>query len=116
MPRSWILNFTEDAPTRYVYFAHDGEPDKRVKIGVSLDPRWRLPEIHCHLIFAVPCNYGYALKLERKLHDRFAALRLPRRPGNGGTEWFSVDNELQTLIDHVLETGVWVKAKVVVPA
>jgi hypothetical protein len=93
--------------TRYVYFAHDGQPTKLIKIGMSVTPTWRLKAIRCHMLFAVPCDYRFAHTLERTIHQEFADLRLPDRRTEGGSEWFRVDNRLSILIRTVRLTRRW---------
>ena len=93
--------------TRYVYFAHDGHPLERVKIGMSVSPTGRLKELRCTLLFAIPCTYQFAHVLERTLHQELADVRLPDRRTQGGTEWFRVDDRLSTLIRYVRSTNRW---------
>lgn len=92
---------------RYVYFAHDGCPRERVKIGMSVHPFWRLKTLHCTLLFAVPCAYRFAPVLERTIHRELDYLRLPDRRFEGGTEWFRVDERLSTLIRTVRTSHRW---------
>lgn len=92
---------------RYVYFAHDGKPRERVKIGMSISPTWRLKELHCTLLFAVPCEYRFAHVLERALHAQLADIRLPDRGVQGGSEWFQVDERLSLLIRYCRTTRRW---------
>ena len=92
----------------YVYFAHDGSPTERVKIGLSTDPRKRMKAIKCELLFAVACGDVSATRLERALHAEFGASQVLNhdRP-NGYSEWFFVTPRLQKLIAHVRLTQTW---------
>lgn len=93
---------------RYVYFAHDGAPSERVKIGISINPRWRVKTLHCHLLFAIPCEYRFARELEQTIHAELVHLRAEDRGWREGwTEWFTVDERLSSLIQRVRRTGLW---------
>lgn len=92
--------------TRYVYFAHDGKPSKRVKIGLSRDVPGRMKALNCQLLFAVPCSYSFARQLEQTLHAEFAPNRVELHR-EGGTEWFLTDARLDALIRYVRTTRTW---------
>ena len=94
--------------TRYVYFAHDGVPSRRVKIGISVDPPSRMRALDCDLLFAIPCEHDFAPILERTLHQELAERQIHGRGNRGGhTEWFSVDRRLSRLIQCVRLTRRW---------
>ena len=99
--------------TRYVYFAdHDdgwisirddecGGREDDIKIGISIQLAYRLRELHAQLIFAVPCEYHFAAKLEAALHAQFGRWRVL------GTEWFHRNPELESLLAGVTSLGYW---------
>lgn len=93
--------------TRFVYFAHDGHPTRRVKVGMSVEPQHRIRTIRCQMLFAVPCTFDFAPVLEQTIHAELAHLRMPNRRTEGGTEWFHVDDRLATLIRTVRTTRRW---------
>lgn len=112
------VNTAEGKRQTYVYFAHDGVPGRRVKIGISVAPEARMRQLRCELLFAIPCECTFARKLEQALHQEFADRRIPgRRRGEGHTEWFATDRRLSDLISHVrmTRTWPWTRTEVVMP-
>lgn len=93
--------------SRYVYFAHDGTPTERVKIGISVNPRQRVSDLKCELLFAVEFSYKGARIVERAFHDGLAPYRLRCERDQGYTEWFEVSPALGGLIEHIRLTRTW---------
>jgi hypothetical protein len=94
---------------RYVYFAERrGQVDRLtlVKIGVTQDLDTRMKTLKLWLIFAVTCDWDFAPRLERAIHEQFASLRWPQREPYS-TEWFEVSNGLEMLIKAVQNREVW---------
>lgn len=100
--RTWLRNkfgqpgggFTNTKKGRkvrsLVYFIQDR---KRVKIGHSVHPKYRMKDLTTHSTLALLATEPGGAKREAELHKQFAHLRIPQR-----REWFYLKPEI---VDYI---------------